>query len=582
MAEFSVSVVLGVLGLTSACLDVIDSGYVVADRKDDIRALAFRLNIEAYLLARWAENIGILQSDIDPNGPKRLSKHDMVEGILKRVLSLFDQSSEFIAKYEGSKSLEPIPRLNRRSTTSSKIIQLAKHKRLTSIPQAIKWAVRDGKQFEKLVSEISTLLKYLFRLVPEDPELLKRQLFVDTLPASQEADLDTLAHLNIGQDGDDEAVESAVKFLSHAARIRSALPIWGVNQALSSTGFEQPPVKMPKLASQLPLSLARWPTSMEIEDTSESIPVVVEWRWTEQIAEARPDEQLLFKHDVARLTKLLSLASQWPQYHTLQCLGYFVDDEYGQGQSGPRYGIIFEGPEKKCDGDSAFRCLAEAIEKAKKSKILPSAETRFHIAQELATAAYYLLTTGWLHKAINTNNLLLVGSLPSTTSRSSTFPQVKLLGFEFARPDQPGQRSLDPKSNAFLDLYRHPDCRSMARLSEEYGVHGYQKIYDIYSVGVLLFEIGCWRTVENVKKSFDSKRRTGAINSPDFDSYFADKAKSDLIDKVNRAYADAVHRCLTGSFDVGQDDEDGKDLMRRFDETVLQPLIARKKLQADH
>jgi hypothetical protein len=67
-----------------------------------------------------------------------------------------------------------------------------------------------------------------------------------------------------------------------------------------------------------------------------------------------------------------------------------------------------------------------------------------------------------------------------------------------------------------------------------------------------------------------------------FDLYLAERAKVDLADTANQTHADAAHRCLTGSFDLDRDDQDGKDLMRRLDETDLQPLIACMKVQAYH
>lgn len=558
----------GLLGLTSICLNSIDIGYVLPGQKDVIRSPALLLNLQAYLLAQWAEHVGILQGGTNQEGSRYLSRdqYDAVRETLQEVLLLFDESKNLVTKYDGSDKLEPLPRL---PSTLRKISQFTK---LDRISTAVQWAVIDSVKFETLVRNIGKLVQRLFRLVPEDRELLKRHVHI-TLPEVQRLDLDILGQpgFSAGDENANDAVQSTIKFFSHSARIRSALPIWGVTQTLSNTGLWENPVKAPVFSNEvLPSSLDSWTTSLQVADGG-WVPVMVEWRWTEQMAQASHEEQAIYKHDVARLAKLLSMASKWPEYRILPSLGYFVDDDYLHGQSGPRYGLLFQLPERTLDN---FRSLHEAIARSTRQNRLPPSETRLHIAQELVSAAFYLLTVGWLHKAIHSRNLQLFGE-PSSGSPSA--PAVRLLGFEFSRPDELGQRSLDPNTDAFLDLYRHPECQSAARSTREYREQGYLKVYDIYSVGVLLFEIGCWRLVETVKQSLDDKRSQGVMTDENLQSCLVRRAKTDLAGFMGQKYAHVTHLCLAASCCL-QDDSDGHhhgaNIMTRFNNLVLQTLVS--------
>ncbi|KAK3181122.1 hypothetical protein K4F52_007535 [Lecanicillium sp. MT-2017a] len=557
---------VGLLGLLSVCLDVTDKGFVLKDKKNDIRRLAFLLYLEAYLLARWAEHVGILQSDTNEDTSKTLQKdlYDAVKASLEEVLSLFKESSNLVAKHDKSANFEPIPKLPTALTKFSKATKLGN---IATTPiRAFQWAIRDAEKFEQLVLNVGVLLQHLFNLIPQDQDLLKRQIHI-TLPDIPRADLEVVRELNFSSKdmNPNDAVRSTINFLTHSARIRSALPIWGVKQSLSSNGLEQSPVKTPDFCVSPPDHLAAWSTSIEIADGSQ-VPVMVEWRWTEQIAKASMEELLLFQHDVARLAKLLSLASQWSEYHILPFLGYFVDNDFLYGQHGPRYGLVFQLPQCKPNTTPDCRNLREAIKPSASSEQKPSIKARFHIARELVTAVFYLLTIGWHHKAIHSRNLYLLGE-------HSSGPVVKLLGFEYARPDEPGQRSLDPNNDGFLDLYRHRRCRSAARATQEYIEQGYCKIYDIYSVGVLLFEIGCWQSMENLKKRFDYERSKGAVVDDTLESYLAGRVKQDLR-VMSPKYADITYWCLTadGSFQNGENDT--PNIVAEFNDLVLQPLVS--------
>src|SRR5262249_9078430 len=146
-------------------------------------------------------------------------------------------------------------------------------------------------------------------------------------------------------------------------------------------------------------------------------------------------------------------------------------------------------------------------------------------------------------------------------------PSFIFLGYQFSRPDLPGQKSINRKDNETLDLYRHRQATSDKWSSEDYKTQGYRKIYDIYSLGVLLAEIGLWRCATNINAS--GIRR----GYSDFHEYLPRKVKEELPVQMGQTYADAVHLCLTtGEFSVDTNDADDAALLEQFSEKVLKPL----------
>ncbi|KAF4625316.1 hypothetical protein G7Y89_g12851 [Cudoniella acicularis] len=294
----------------------------------------------------------------------------------------------------------------------------------------------------------------------------------------------------------------------------------------------QPRIENPKFDEDLPLDLARWTTkytSSDQKNTDGAQPIMIEWRLGDSSTPAQT-----FEKNVAELSSLLSLVSANTKFHTPKCF--------------------------RPKGSGGLDPIQRPLETAICESIIPELGIRFYIARELATAVYYLLCTGWLHKGIRSHNVVLFERRKAGDPVLRTEATVYLLGFEFARPDQLGQKSLNDKENEDLDLYRHPATASTRWGSDGYRIHSYQKQYDIYSLGVVLLEIGLWRTAVYLKNGYRERQRRGKISEETSSTCLQHKAMADLPFQMGQKYTDLVLHCLRGTFSVEQPDSQGASL----------------------
>jgi serine/threonine protein kinase len=169
--------------------------------------------------------------------------------------------------------------------------------------------------------------------------------------------------------------------------------------------------------------------------------------------------------------------------------------------------------------------------------------TRYRLALSLAESVFFLHLTGWLHKSIRTDNILLSGFGPTADHVSYPRLQLHLVGFNTARLDQQGERSEKLDQSPRADLYHHPDyqCANKNDFS-------YSRGYDIYSLGVCLLELAMWQPVHEIGR-YDSRKHSATA--------FAKKLqKKDVLNTMNftvgSAYRRAVEWCLKGPFEQKQ------------------------------
>ena len=253
-----------------------------------------------------------------------------------------------------------------------------------------------------------------------------------------------------------------------------------------------------------------------------------------------------------------------------QCLGFLEESERF------RFAFLFRIP-KELSFDSATRLcsLSAYIENFRKSHATsqrtPQLEERFSLAYNICQAVLNLHSYGWVHKSIRSPNIILVPRSPDTAETDSQgkfqnfIPYLK--GFEFSRPEQ-GYSSRSARSDPVTNLYRHP-----ARQDDP--TEGFNKEHDLYAVGVVLLEIGMWKTVSTVFKSQMAEAQPGSAKK--VRDQMMTLAGTLLPPEMGTRYAEAVRMCI-GGFGIVEDDKYRTNLGLAFRQQVLDLLEAGLKL----
>jgi serine/threonine protein kinase len=217
-------------------------------------------------------------------------------------------------------------------------------------------------------------------------------------------------------------------------------------------------------------------------------------------------------------------------YCSLDCIGYFED---------PRpnvFGIIYRVP-SYADPLREPLSLYERLEQRHRP---PSLDVRFQIAKMLAVSVNELHASGWLHKGICSNNIVFFYSDGNDSSEDEVLEEENdekmlsrpcLAGFEISRPqaDNRGtedKSAKDDPSDENCTLYRHPS-QSWSSSRRE---------HDIFSLGLVLLEIGSWQRLEDIKEEGQSISK--------FHAEILNYAQ-DLHADAGLAYREATIQCLT-------------------------------------
>ncbi|KAI1113764.1 hypothetical protein F5Y14DRAFT_417170 [Nemania sp. NC0429] len=185
-------------------------------------------------------------------------------------------------------------------------------------------------------------------------------------------------------------------------------------------------------------------------------------------------------------------------------------------------------------------------------------DERFTLALRLAEAVFFLHTAGFVHKNITSSSVV---ALQRPDSAPSSLDDCYLMGFSLIRgvdgkTSKEGavrdEEEEESQSIWEFDIFQHPD-----RLRGKDSLR-YTKTYDVYSLGVVLLEIGSWEPFTEVVPE---------LNENDHLTWTTEllEAASMLGPKTGRRYQRLVAWCLS---------VDGSEVVTEsmFVENVLDPL----------
>ncbi|KIW88716.1 uncharacterized protein Z519_10762 [Cladophialophora bantiana CBS 173.52] len=212
----------------------------------------------------------------------------------------------------------------------------------------------------------------------------------------------------------------------------------------------------------------------------------VEWKrydWSDS-----EESRRRIQDSIVNLAMLLN-APKHPAFRTLDCVG-IIDEPRSE-----RYMFLYKWPVSG-ERPTSPRSLHELLS----SSFKPSLTDRVRLSRQLVHALFYLHLSNWMHKSFSSHNILL---FPKSSEAPRTLDDPYIVGFSYSREDATGEPSQRLDRDPNTDIYRHPDC-----LEEDYA--GFHKSYDVYSLGLVLFEIAKWRPL---KETFLRSARAKALEA---------------------------------------------------------------------
>ncbi|KAK3166660.1 hypothetical protein OEA41_009785 [Lepraria neglecta] len=209
-----------------------------------------------------------------------------------------------------------------------------------------------------------------------------------------------------------------------------------------------------------------------------------------------------------------------------------------------RYKFMFAHPEGTSPNDPvSLRDIVRGEDPSCKRLALSA---RFQVAQVITMALAAFHAGRWVHKGLRSESIKFFRK-DGVVQYDSPY----LADFEYSRPES-DKTLFTYDDDIEKNVYRHPDRQGPPSVQ-------FTKIHDIYALGVVLLEIGMWRTASTIYHEYCKvvKQRGGGggiVDPKICREIFMDKAEGNLPHYMGRAYADAVSACLAGRFDNGISD----------------------------
>ncbi|KAH8598504.1 prion-inhibition and propagation-domain-containing protein [Bisporella sp. PMI_857] len=162
--------IVGLAGLFSVCLDVIDKVDSYKEFGLESRSIVAQFKADKHLFAKWAQDVGIYRSKLKNNYHTRLDNQEtslIVQEILSSIQEIFNKTESTMSNLQpvveaGSTSFpDSIRFLNTRQKPQKSEGAISKR-------SAIGWSLRSKKKFIYQVQQFGGLVQRLYSLVPAD------------------------------------------------------------------------------------------------------------------------------------------------------------------------------------------------------------------------------------------------------------------------------------------------------------------------------------------------------------------------------------------------------------------------------
>jgi hypothetical protein len=274
-------------------------------------------------------------------------------------------------------------------------------------------------------------------------------------------------------------------------------------------------------------------------------------------------EVQLARKRISKLAKELSIEDKSTSLRTLQSFGVV---EHVKSPLDRRFGMLYRLP-RHCAVSAKVVSLSTLLPEGEESSNFPEPllSERFELARALAESVYELHASGWLHKGIGSHSVIF---FTSDNRNASITKAPYLIGFGYSRPDTATAVSLI-KSAELHELYQHPELRKndaeMGKLgqaseSDSSSRIRFRRAHDLYSLGLVLLEIGLWDRISAFNKD--------PMDPDKFTSQLLRVCERDLGHRMGLAYSNVVMKCIRGIDGDKDDYTDEHSESRRSDQLM--------------
>lgn len=429
------------------------------------------------------------------------------------------------------------------SNAQSKLGQLVQREALrqeisvkseTTVTQRLSWAIRDKKRFSRFVDLLEIHVNGLHKLLPdaERKEIQQNETRFGLQVVEELSDTESLSQLENGQSVYQGSSQIDVSCLAQWKAI-------AINK-VSTNGFGVLQGEGLRVGSLEPSERTKVRFLKRGRVDTDSCYLFEKKEYDTNITDTEKD---LLKERVRKLVTLLSNHPAQTHLHTLEAVDYMEDPEFHCWWIVFRFPSLMIGPFSNDSEPISLRQLYSLTWK-------PPLEQRYALAKRLAITFTKLYGSDWMHKGINSSNIIFPQLHNEEYNQSfRSLDSALIQGFAYSRQRTETQTIDRGKVLGDLEsaIYRHPNYQGEA-------ASGYKIHYDIYSLGLVFLEIAMWAPVMSLLAA-SPKRKPPVDLAPDMKHFHHLEAvelrrrvmirvEHDVPYRVGTKYAEVVRWCL--------------------------------------
>ena len=260
---------------------------------------------------------------------------------------------------------------------------------------------------------------------------------------------------------------------------------------------------------------------------------------------------------------VLLMAPKPEEFCIPTCVGYSIL-QHGGEKAQPAF--IFENPPGIGPQIQPVSLLSALEQRSK-----PNLTHRIALAHKIAQCLLYLHAVNWLHKALRSSNIIFFPD--SDNEFDVRYPYVT--GFDNSRRSLFDEATTQVVRIGRMQVYRHPDTQLDGLMLP------YRKTFDIYSLGLILAEIGLWEPIVSIMGIQDTMDKSPKWTRGVQERWLTSEPRllDSLRAEVGEKYTSTVETCLKGrdAFAIARKDTEtsvdtGMIIQRGFNAKVVRRL----------